>query len=731
MKHLNPRLLAIFETEQREHLRQIRTLLDPAGGRLAASAGPALDETLRSAHTWKGAARAVGLGDIELLAHRLETLFARVREGSLTPDAPVVAAVQRVLDTAEDVLAGVIEDRGGPDVSLALAAVEAVLGISPAPASAAPSAAKAPPPAAGSDRSVDFVRVDAERVDELVSSSSQLAASGAVQLRAAAESVRLWHRIREAETEWAHLRRRAGACLRRLRGDAEAAPVVECMNFVDGQLRAFASQARATSLVQQRSAWAVEQLGAEVYEEACRVRMIAAEAVFDGFRKMVRELAREAGKEIDFRAQGLDVQADRVVLQELKDPVMHLLRNAISHGIETPRERAAAGKPAAGTVSLSLEARGGRLQVTVEDDGRGIDFDRIAEVAAGKGLLPPAAGRPPAELARFIWQPGFSTARALTTLAGRGMGLPVVQDRVNRLHGEVALMARNPGTAIVLSVPLSISTHHVVLVACRNRTFALPVRAVERLCRVHREEIESLEGSAVVRIESRPVPLATLAGLTGLTEASGGQDAQTVLVAVLRSGEQRVGVIVDALLDERETIVKDLGIPASSAGMSTGGVPLEDGTVAVVLSPAALVARFSEAGAAPAWKPVEAAQEERVPEILVVDDSITTRSLERSILEAHGYRVRLAVDGMEAMAQLHAAPVDLVIADIMMPRMDGFQLLQEIKKDKRLSHIPVIIVTSLERPEEQERGLSLGADAYITKRKFDQRELLNTVRQIL
>jgi two-component system, chemotaxis family, sensor kinase CheA len=733
LKPLNPRLLAVFETEQREHLRQIRTHVESAGGGVVLSAGPALDETFRSAHTWKGAARAVGLGEIETLAHRLETLFARVREGSLALDAPVVAAVQRVLDAAEDVLAGVIENRTGPDVSPALAAIEAVLGIAPAAAPAAPQAARAPAPAAVSDRPMDFVRVNAKRVDDLVRSSSQLAGASAVQLRAAAESGLLWRRIREAEREWAHLRRRAGASLRRLRGGAEAARVAECMDFAGGQFRALASHARAASLVQQRSSWAVEQLGAQVYEEACRVRMIAAETVFDGFRKMVRDLAREAGKEVDFRTEGLDVQADRLVLQELKDPVMHLLRNAIAHGIETPRERAAAGKPAAGILSLRLEARGGRLQVTVEDDGKGVDFERVAEVAASKGLIPStAASRPPAELARFIWQPGFSTARALTTLAGRGMGLPVVQDRVSRLQGEVTFQTdKNPGTAIVLSVPLSISTHHVILVGCANHTFALPVRAVERLCRVRREDIESLEGSAVIRVGSRPVPLAKLAALAGLPESGVAEEAKTTLVAVLRSGDQRVGVIVDALLDERETIVKDLGIPPASAGMSTGGVPLEDGTVAVVLSPAALLARFSQAGAAPAWKPPQPAAEERAPEILVVDDSITTRSLERSILEAHGYRVRIAVDGMEALAQLRAQPADLVIADIMMPRMDGFQLLEEIKKDKQLSHIPVIIVTSLERREEQERGLSLGADAYITKRKFDQRELLNTVRQIL
>jgi two-component system chemotaxis sensor kinase CheA len=391
-------------------------------------------------------------------------------------------------------------------------------------------------------------------------------------------------------------------------------------------------------------------------------------------------------------------------------------------------------------VSLLLEARGDRLHLTVEDDGKGIDLERVAEVAVARRLISPeaAASRPAPELARFVWLPSFSTAREITTLAGRGMGLSVVQDQVSRLHGEVMFREKSgPGTAVVLSVPLSISTDHVVLVGCRNQTFAIPARSVERLCRFRRENIETLEGSAVVRIESRPVPLAKLADLAGLAEngnsgrpASAAEDA-AVFVVVMRSGGQRVGVAVDALLDQRETVVKDLGLPPGSAGMSIGGVPLEDGTVAVMLNPAALLARFSQSGASPAWRPTQAGPEKKVPEILVVDDSLTTRSLEKSILEAHGYRVRIAVDGVEALAQLRTAPVDLVIADIMMPRMDGFQLLEEIKKDKQLARTPVIIVTSLERREEQERGLALGADAYITKRKFDQRELLNTVRQIV
>jgi two-component system chemotaxis sensor kinase CheA len=457
---------------------------------------------------------------------------------------------------------------------------------------------------------------------------------------------------------------------------------------------------------------------------------------------MVRDLAHSDGKEVEFRMEGDEVNADRLVLQQLKDPVMHILRNAIAHGIEMPRERLAAGKSRTGSILLRLEARGGRLGVTIADDGRGIDYRTIAEVAVRRGLLSQAnastQSRP--DLLKLIFEPGFSTAKAITSLEGRGMGLSVVQERLARLQGEVTVNeSGGPGTTIVLTVPLSISTHHMVLVACGAHTFGIPASAVRRLCRVKIDEIESVEGHESIRFESRPIPLAKLSDLLDLPEAvippgrplHENGNGRAIPLVVLQSGGHLLGITVDALLDEREAVVKDLNLPAASAGMATGAIPLEDGTVAVVLSPLALADRFREAGKPAGYKSQDGAPQKMAPTILVVDDSITTRSLEKSILEAHGYRVQVAVDGVEALAQLRVQPSDLVISDVMMPRMDGFQLLEEIKKDRQLAHIPVIIVTSIEQREEQERGLSLGADAYIVKRKFDQRELLDTVRQIL
>jgi two-component system chemotaxis sensor kinase CheA len=422
----------------------------------------------------------------------------------------------------------------------------------------------------------------------------------------------------------------------------------------------------------------------------------------------------------------LGVSVDREVLQALKDPVMHMLRNALSHGIEKPEQRKAAGKSPEGAISLTLEASGSRLILTLDDDGRGLDLPRIRELAQKRGLLPP--GAPDEDLSRVIFAPGFSTSRAITELSGRGMGLSVVSEAVRRLQGEQSVPAKpGPGTRIVLSVPLTVSTHRLLLVSCGGQTFGLPALAMERMLRVRASDIVSVEGKPAIIIDGQAVALKSLAHILGLEKHAG----TLIPVVILRSGAQRAAVSVDTLLSEREAVIKPLTGPAGRIALVSGAILMEDGSFALVLQVDKLLEAFRRQAAASFEKEGIQAEAKKAPSILVVDDSITTRTLEKSILEAHGYSVSVAIDGVEAMNRLRAAAFDLVIADIQMPRMDGFELLREMKKDARFSKIPVIMVTSLESRQDQEQGLSLGADAYIVKRKFDQQEILNTIRQLL
>jgi two-component system, chemotaxis family, sensor kinase CheA len=290
---------------------------------------------------------------------------------------------------------------------------------------------------------------------------------------------------------------------------------------------------------------------------------------------------------------------------------------------------------------------------------------------------------------------------------------------------------KGAGASFLLSVPLSVSTSHLLVLSAAGQTFGIPTHGIERLYRIPLERVETQEGKPVVNLEGQPIALYGLASLLQIGDASPALSGSVLSVMVLKSGSRRYAVWVDEFLTERDALIQELGMPCPATGNISGGALLREGTVFIVLNPAGLAASCTPSAAVPAPRKAEAPAQAIATSILVVDDSITSRSLERSILEAHGYRVRVAVDGLEALELLRLERADLIITDVQMPRMDGFGLVEALKADARLKEIPVIIVSSLESPEDQERGLLLGADAYVVKRKFDQTELLDAIQQMI
>lgn len=765
MTELQQKLFAVFQAEQREHVEGIRSILGPEGSVPPASA---LEEAFRRAHSLKGAARVVDLRPIERLAHRLETLLARACSGKLSLGGEARHVAARALDAVEDWVAALADQADPPEPDAALASIERFLVMeseSPGESPASPaSASEAAGPAAAT--AAETIRLDPENLDRLFRSAGLLLAETQHQNLLVQEWGEIGRQVREMEREWGRAGKAAPALLEGGPAGPPSVPLQRFLADLGPQLQALSSRARSARRLEQRRAWALRQLGDQLGRDVRRARMVTAASVLEGLGKMVRDLAREQGKQVEFQATGLDAEADRLVLQALRDPLLHLLRNAVGHGIETPAERERQGKKAAGRVAVVLKVQSGLLRATVEDDGRGIDFARVAEVAARRGLLPQTEPVPPdrGELESLLFRPGFSTAERVTELSGRGIGLSIVLEAARRLRGHAEILpAEGPGARFRLTVPVALSADRLLLVACQDQTYAIPVQDIERLHRVKTRDVPWIEGKPVLTWEGKATPLATLAGLLGLPAApadavpgtnacrgargasradraaeaglpalSGGHrpPAEGFLsVLVLRSGARRLAVSVDAFLGQQEAWVRDLPAHASAGAKTVRGcILLEEGSVCLVLSPADLLEAVSPA-ASPEKPESKAAR--KPPEVLVVDDSITTRTLEKSILEAHGYRVRVAVDGVEALSQLRAEPADLVIADLQMPRLDGFGLIEAMKRDPRLASIPVIVVTSMERQEDQERGLALGADAYIVKRKFDQRELLETIRQML
>jgi two-component system chemotaxis sensor kinase CheA len=317
------------------------------------------------------------------------------------------------------------------------------------------------------------------------------------------------------------------------------------------------------------------------------------------------------------------------------------------------------------------------------------------------------------------------------------MGLSVVKEAVKRLQGDVRMTPKcGAGTCVSISVPLSIATHRLLLAMCRGQVYGIPLHAIERLLRLKLGELETIEGQPTVRFGRNLVPLVSLAHLLEGDQSPGGDyeiEGDTVQVALLRAGTRRLSVVVDSVVAERDCLICGLDQPAAGVSCFAGGVVVEDGRVGLVIDPRELIARYRPSQRTPTFASIAREAEPRTSTILVVDDSFTTRTLEKTVLEAHGYEVRIAVDGAEALAQVTADPqgIDLVISDIQMPRLDGFGLLEEMKQNPRLASIPVILVTSLDAREHRERGVAAGADAYIVKSAFDQGELLCTIGRLL
>ncbi len=754
LEGLDAEVLAAFQVEHREHLEGIRALLaviETTGGEPAQ-----IDEAFRRAHSLKGAARIAGLRQAEAVAHRLETLFARAREGTLRLTPEMVQVIQRGLNYIEDSAVCLLQLRPIPDPADELTAIDAVLGEG-RPARSDPEQSVAAPPTSHTAHRTphaafaeEAVRVSTEDLDRLLETAEQVLTEGLSQDQSVRELALLQEDTDALLREWETVGTALGA-IQLLAGTPEQARANRLLHQIGEKVRGLARRVRQTHRQHRQSSWALRVLARQLRHDVRQARTVPAEGVFQGFRKMMRDLAQSVGKEVEFRVTGLEVKADRLVLQALKDPLMHVLRNAICHGIEPPEERIRRGKDAVGQVSLLLEVVGNRLHLVVEDDGWGIDPRTVAAEAVRRQILTETevATTDPEEMIRLIFRPGFSTTRMVTDLSGRGMGLSVVQEAATRLQGEVQLAARTrkaergmkgedtaaipsaEGTRVAIVVPLSVSAQRLLLVACRGQTLALPIHGVEGLHRVRPQEIETVTGQPVVLLGGKPVPVRKLADLLDLAgDEEAGRDFFPMVV--VRAGSRRLAVIVESLLGERDALLKDLG-PAGKGDRWAGGILLEDGSVCLVLNPASLFrgARPTTHTAAPAAEARPRRVEKKTPTILVVDDSLTTRTLEKSILEAHGYRVRLALDGLEALTQMRSDLPDLVITDVQMPRLDGFGLLEQMKKDPRLARLPVIVVTSLEKREDQERGLALGADAYIVKRKFDHEELLQTVRQIL
>jgi len=717
-------LMSTFLEEVEEHVSSFnRDLLALEAGESAPAA--LLQSLFRTAHNLKGASRAVDVGLVESACHGLEDVLARARDGVRPLDTEAFAILFATADAIQDAAARLREKQSLADSPLA-ALISRLTAFVPA-ARPAPAAPGAPPPVPATAlgpalldrRNGDTLRVGAEKLDAVLTRSGELL----LAVRQAERRRGDWTALEDAAAGVAADVRRLQALLPAAVPSATRAAAYQVGagidKLTDGLERAVAdATAGGRGLVRTAT-----DLDAGVRS----LRMVPFAEAGHGLERAVRDLALAAGKDVAFKLMGHEVELDRAVAERLKSPLLHLVRNAVDHGIESPPERAGAGKPAAGVITVSAALKGARVEIAVSDDGRGLDRERIREEARARGLPESADDR---DLMALVFHPGLSTARALTAVSGRGVGLDVVKSQVNALHGTVGIESvAGSGTTFTLTVPLTVTLIRALLVESAGHTFALATTQVLGLRRLSPREVRNVGGREMLAVNHGLLPLISLAGALGLAppRRDRGQGGFVVLV---EAGTSRVAFVVDELLAEQDLVVTALGRRLRRVPNVAGCALLEDGDIAIILSAAELA---ESALRAPLRRPLlaAAAPEAVRRRLLVADDSVTTRTLEKTILEEAGYEVRLAADGHQAWRILQEEAIDLVVADVEMPGMDGFTLTDTLRHSSVLGRIPVVLVTSLSSDKDRARGLEVGADAYIVKSGFGRDGLVDAVGQLL
>jgi two-component system chemotaxis sensor kinase CheA len=711
--------LEIFQEESLERLVNVSRSLESLQGQdpAAPSSTEALEEVDRELHTIKGSARLLGFMELAGLVHEIEGLARAFRTSQPLYDLLVEACDQ--LSSLVEKAAAAGEDL--TDAGLQARVVSAAAGGAPGEAPRAPEPAPPPPeppspPAEPSPPARETASASAEtrawkeedptatRLPKLDDETVRVRASRLTQLD-------------EIVSELGLANQRLSTYEARLRDIARTLEEGSLSPDAASQtIRRLVQDYRGDTLQVSASTTNLERLAVDV-----RLRPVS--FLFDPLPREARALARRLGKEVSVRVDGEDTEMDRVILEALRSPLTHLLRNSLDHGLEPPEERLAQGKPPAGLLRVGAGQEGSQVVIRIQDDGRGIDPAKIRNAAVQRGVITQAAAAEfsDEEAIQLIFAAGFSTKSAASDISGRGVGMDAVRRAVEELKGEVRVESwLGEGTRISLRLPLTLLISRVTLLRSGGQQFALPTDSVEESLRIPTERVATFSGRPSVLLRNEAVPLLRLAPLLGQIALP---DPDPLRALVVHHGGERVAILVDELLEERSVVVKPLGWPLDLVPWTSGAILRADGEVALQLHVPQLFAHGR------AWEGQASAERvDAARTVLIVDDSVISRQLVARAVGGLGFEPVVAVDGVEAWDILERFRPLLVVSDIEMPRLDGLSLVRKIRREPRLADLPVIILSNRGAEQDRQAGLEAGADAYITKGEFTQ-DLFRTVAE--
>jgi two-component system chemotaxis sensor kinase CheA len=753
------RIQATFRIEADEHIKSFSDgLIELENTQTIESQAGIIETLFREVHSLKGAARSVGQKEIESVCQPLENLFSLLKRKELALNPVMFDLFHHIAENLSKlVLSGGLEQapedrqtmrelirqlkqltpeinntgikeepRQQPEIKSVEVELPPVIRKEAEPTINEPAISK-PAPA-------EVVRIQISKLDPLLLQAEEFLQTKISINQQTSELVQILNEVTDWKTDtlkW-----------RGIRSTASATQLNEWHEKNEARLNNLENHLTSVTRFMEKERFNLDRLVTDHLDAMKQVLMLPVSSLVEIFPVMVREISREQQKNIEFIILGADLEIDKRILEELKDPLIHLIRNSIDHGIETSKERLLQNKPPRGKVTMAFAAKeNGLVEISVSDDGKGIDKDKVLKAA----LKSENISKEVAEKLNFdeifslIYQSGVSTSEIITDLSGRGLGLSIVSEKVEKLNGRLSMKTEpQVGTTFRILLPMTLAAFRGIAVRLGEFAFILPTMNVESVMRVMPEALKPVENHETICIGEEVISLVSLADALGLPEsrkkASPSTDSQSsghIRIVVLVSGENRMAFKVDEVLDEHQVLVKSLGKLLKRVRNISGVTILGSGKIVPVLH----IADLMKSAVQTVGRKIKTPGVEKIiaesKKILVAEDSITSRTLLKNILETAGYQVVTAVDGADAFTRAKNEEFDLIVSDVDMPRLNGFELTTKIKNDKKLCEIPIILVTSLESREDRERGIEAGADAYIIKSRFDQGNLLEVIKKLI
>ncbi|GAA6618580.1 response regulator [Scytonema sp. NUACC26] len=719
-----------------------------------------LEGLLREMHSLKGDSRMLGVKDVETLTHEMEEILGTVKRGEqlLTPQLfdCLYQGIDAVRKIAHEAITGQPSGVSVFHVLAQLMTVESndtqleTQNIIPDSQNTTPTHTRVEQPLVSTetihpnepteliDDRIDTIRVASERLDKLLTYVGELVVTkGQIvnQLTDLEEIIALWEDLNQQ----IFASRRLFQDLLQDVPETKQRSLLEFYDLLENRLKQLGTNLNNLKNKTIDSNSRLETVSDELNSGVTSVRLVPLSGIFNLFPRTIRDLAKQQGKEVNLKIEGGETSVDKRILEEMKDPLLHLLRNAIDHGIETPLERQQAGKLPTATILIRATQIGNTVTIEVSDDGRGLDVEAIKQAALRRGICAEEEllRMSVAEIQSLIFAPGFSTRTSVTEISGRGVGLDIVRANVERLKGNI-LVEFTPGLGCLFRITMNsvLATNHVLIVEINHNPYAIPIEFVETMLLVSPQEIFAVEGSQTFSFQGQPVSIVWLADLLGLPVKvpASTQALTTVLKSIpcviLQLGSQRLALLVDNVVELQEIVLKPQSSLLKRVCNIAGATILGTGEVCMVLSPTDLFKSAKKTVVSITVRELaEIAQIKK--RILLVEDSLPIRTQMRRILETAGYEVTVAIDGQDGFEKLSENQFDAVVSDVQMPKIDGFEFTMKIRELAEYKELPVILVTTLATEQDKIQGERVGANAYITKGQFEQGEFLDILRRLI